>query len=196
MNKALKSIILSFSLITLVNLAFAQQLSTKSKQVKSAYSQLKERPDSKTYQLNYISIFPSDTAQFLRVFAPPDFSQLNDGFDYIEGFFSLAKNHPVAVISKAVDIGKDLKWNADAVNYLQHGIVELGNKYTRLFIQKINSLNPKEQTNLITFLADVENHHAYPEYKQLIRAINDAGEKGLADQFTDAMHKREKQPHD
>jgi hypothetical protein len=65
-----------------------------------------------------------------------------------------------------------------------------------LFIQKINSLSPKEQSNLIAFLADVENHEAYPEYKQLIKAIDDRGQKDLADQFTDAMHKREKQPHD
>ncbi|MBS1524029.1 MAG: hypothetical protein JST19_00180 [Bacteroidetes bacterium] len=193
MNKPLQIILV---LIATANLALPQQLSTKSKQVKSAYIQLKEHPDSKTYQLNYINIFPKDTTQFLSVFNPPGYGQLSDGFDYIEGFFRLAKYHPVAVISKAVDIGKDLKWDADAVNYLQHGIVELGNKFTRLFIQKVNSLSPKEQSNLITFLADVENHAAYPEYKQLIKAINDHGQKDLADQFTDAMQKREKQPHD
>jgi hypothetical protein len=197
MSKALKSIILIFFLIALANLVFAQRLSTKSKEVASAYSQLKMHPDSKSCQLNYINIFPRDTTQFLRVFDPPGYGQLyNDSFDYIKDFFKLSKNYPVAVISKAIDIGKDLRWDADAVNYLQHGIVELGNKYTTLFIQKINSLNPKEQANLIIFLADAENHHAYPEYKQLIGAINDAGQKGLADQFTHAMHKREKQPHD
>jgi hypothetical protein len=73
--------------------------------------------------------------------------------------------------------------------------VELGNKYTTIFVQKLNSLKPVEQSNLIKFLADVENHDAYPEYKQLIKAINDAGQKDLADQFTEAMHKREKQPN-
>ena len=100
------------------------------------------------------------------------------------------------MINKSIDIGKNLRWEADAVGYLQHGIVALGNNYTSLFILKINSLSPEEQSNLISFLADVENHDAYPEYKQLIKSIKVAGRTDLADKFITAMNQREKQHHD
>ncbi len=193
MQKAFLNLTIFLFLIAPADLAFAQQLSTKSKQVLTVYNQLQSCPGSKTCALNYIEVFPDDTAQFLRVFAPADFGQLYKSSDnFIDEFFKLSRYHSVLVINKAIDIGKDLKWDADAVGYLQHGIVALGNRYTRLFILKINSLKPKEQSNLITFLADVENHDAYPEYKKLIKSINDAGRTDLADKFKTAMIQREK----
>ncbi len=197
MRKGLLKLILFLVLITPVSLVFGQQLLAKSKQVQSVYSQFLKNPKSQTCQLNYIEVFPDDTTQFLRVFASADFGQLyQDSYNYIEDFFKLGKYHTVLVINKSIDIGKNLRWEADAVGYLQHGIVALGNKYTSLFILKINSLSPDEQSNLITFLADVENHDAYPEYKQLIKSIKAARRTDLADKFITAMNQREKQHHD
>lgn len=193
----MKKLFISLVLIVLTHAVFAQQLSSKSKEIIAAYNQLKKHPDSKTYQLDYIKVFPSNSTDFLKTFDPEDFSQLySNSYQYIDALVKLTKNYPSAIICKSINIGKNLVWEADATGQIQHELVAMGNSFTPIFIKAIKSLTPKEQAGLITFLADVENHQAYPEYKRLFKSIVHAGDKGLANQFIDAMHKREKQPHD
>jgi hypothetical protein len=195
MNWLRFTIILLFT--SVVDLTYAQQLSSKAKQIISAFAQLKKHPDSKEDQLNYIKIFPENSTEFLQIFDPSDFGQLyDDSYQYIEAFVKLGKYYPIAIIKRSITIGKSLVWQADATGQIQQEIVLMGNTHPAIFIKLVKSLNAKEQIHLITFLADAENYSAYPEYKQLIKSITNAGEKRLAKQFIDAMHKREKQNHD
>lgn len=52
----------------------------------------------------------------------------------------------------------------------------------------------KEISKVIWYLADVENHDAYPEYKQIIENFKKIGETKLARQFEVAREKRMKMP--
>ena len=65
--------------------------------------------------------------------------------------------------------------------------------YPDLFIKKLKNLTTAQQNNLITFLADVENHHAYPHYQQLIDILNQKKETALVTAFIDARTAREKE---
>lgn len=193
----MKKLFAGLIFIVLTHAVFAQQLSSKSKEIVAAYNQLQKQPDSKAYQLDYIKVFPGNSTEFIKTFESEDFSQLyNNSYQYVDAFVNLTKYYSSEIIYKSINIGKNLVWEADATGQIQHEIVGMGNSYTAIFIKAIKSLTPKDQSSLITFLADVENHQAYPEYKRLYKSIAHAGEKDLANHFIDAMHKREKQPHD
>jgi hypothetical protein len=179
------------------NASFCQPLSADSKNVKAAYEELVKHPDSKQKQLAYLKAFPENKKHFLEVFGAADFGQLyKDSHEYITAFFELSKKHPAAVIDKSINIGKDLIWDADAVGDLQHSIVEMGNEHTSTFATKVNALTALQQKNLTKFLADVENHKAYPEYQALIDALNKVHQVKLAGRLIKARTEREKIKHD
>jgi hypothetical protein len=97
------------------------------------------------------------------------------------------------VIGKAINIGKDLKWEADAIGYLQNGIVKMGISQTRIFSEKLNLLPAKQKAHLITFLADEEGIKHDQTYQELINALTKTGEKSLANKLEIARTEREKE---
>ncbi len=172
----------------------AQGLSTESKQIQTAWNELKNDATSKQKQVHYIEAFPKNASQFKAVFDPDNFKELyKDSYQYIETFLSLSKVYPIDVINKSLDIGKELIWEADAAGQIQNGIVELGNEHTRLFANKVKSLTLNQRKHLITFLADVENHKAYTIYQQLIVSLKRINEAELSSQFVKARAVRVKQ---
>ena len=192
----MKTLIICFFLILIFNKGFTQSLSEASKKVKIAFEVLKNHPDSKPKQLAYLKVFPQNKQQFIEIFDPVDFSQLySDSFQYIDAFIALAKDYPTDVIDKSINIGKDLKWEADAIGDLQRSIVKLGNQNIDIFSKEVNALPTIETGHLIAFLADVENHKAYPEYQQLIEALQRIGENKLAAKFIKARAFRERNNH-
>ena len=177
--------------------SLAQPLSRESKKVKLAFDALAKTPKSRQKQLDYLKSFPQDKQQFIAVFDQNDFSELySDSYEYITAFFKLSKYYPQQVMDKSINIGKDLKWNADAVGYLQHHIVILGNQQIKIFSTELRRLPESQVNGLITFLADVENHKAYSEYQQLINTLNQIGAKDLSDKFIKARSKREQEKND
>ncbi|HTK21826.1 MAG TPA: hypothetical protein VL442_20055 [Mucilaginibacter sp.] len=175
------------------NALFAQSLSQTSQKIKTAYEELKRHRAAREKQLAYLKVFPQNKEQFTAIFDPDDFGELySDNFKYIDAFISLAKNYPGEVIDKLINIGKNLKFRADATGQMQHSIVGLGNQYTPLFSKKLKALSIIEVDHLITFLADVENHKAYSEYQQLIESLQKIGENKLAAKFIRARILREK----
>ena len=63
----------------------------------------------------------------------------------------------------------------------------------RTFADLLKRLPLQKQTQLITFLGDVEAHHSYPEYQAVIDSLKRTGEDKLAGRFEEARAKREKQ---
>ena len=188
----MKTIFICLSLL-ISNAVFAQSLSQTSQKIKIAYDELKSDSSSNRKQLAYLTEFPNNSGTFMAVFMPPDFGELySDSYKYIEALIGLAKTYPSKVIKKSLNIGKGLKWEADATGQMQQSIVELGNKNIHIFSQQLNSLPTIEAAHLITFLADVENHKAYPEYQQLIESLQRIGENQLATKFIAARALREK----
>jgi len=174
--------------------SFSQKLSPKSEQVKAAWEALSKQPDSKQLQLAYLKTFPSNKRNFIAVFAPDNFKQLYDNSHvYIESFAGLAKQYPTEVIDKSVNIGKDLKWDADAIGDLQHAIVEMGIGNTVIFSKKLKSLTAIQQSHLAIFLADEEGIKHDRTYQELIDALTKIGEKSLASKFEIARTDREKE---
>lgn len=181
----------------LQNASFCQTLSNDSKKVSAAYEVLEKHPNLKRAQLSYLQAFPGDKSRFLAVFDPENFGQLYSRSDkFIAAFAGLASTFPAEVINKSIKIGKDLIWQADATGYLQHAIVQMGNEHTNIFATKLNALPAQQQNNLAKFLADAENHKAYPEYQALIDALNRIYQTKLAALFVKARAEREKIKHD
>jgi hypothetical protein len=159
MNKFSTIFIYALLLILLPSFVFSQSLSKASLRIKAAWQELNKHPYSKQTQLAYLKVFPQNKQQFVELFDKEDFSQLYSGsYKYITTFIELSKHYPDQVMDKAINIGKELVWDADATGQLQQAIVNLGCENTRIFLNKIKAL-PTSQTNqLIKFLADVESH--------------------------------------
>jgi hypothetical protein len=177
------------------SLCHSQSLIPAEEKIKLAYEKLSADTSSKKLIQDYIFSFPSDTKTFLNVFQSSSFDQLyTTSYIYLTALKNCAEAFPAEVISKCVDIGKNLVWDADAVGDLQKISVSLAGSYPRDFISKFNTLSITEQDSLITFYADVENHRAYHIYQKLIDALTTIGEKNLADKFVKARDERIKRP--
>src|SRR3569833_1397159 len=101
-------------------------------------------------------------------------------FEYLNTFFNAAKDHPAEVIDRAVNIGKDLTYQPDAVKQMQVAIIDLGNQYIKVFAIKVKTLSAHDIDNLFKFMADMDNIKDYAPYKQLIDALDKINEAALA----------------
>ncbi|MBK7852245.1 MAG: hypothetical protein IPJ66_14250 [Bacteroidetes bacterium] len=161
--------------------------------MKIAFEKLKADSSNKKLQSEYITAFPSDTKTFLNVFQTEKFDQLyNDSEKYLDALVQCAIYYPKEVISKCVDLGKNLIWDADAVGQLQRMTVDLAVKNPNTFLAKYKTLNTKEQTSLINFLADVENHDAYKEYQDIIDKMQIIGQTEISNKLELARTERKK----
>jgi len=162
--------------------------------LRGALAELERTPGDRTAQIRYLEAFPSTYKEYLLLF---DLGQpLYDGHEYVESLSSLATRHEQMVGSLLVSLSKDAHYDADAPSYLQHATCAFAGEHTKTFLTLLKQLPPHKQANLITFLADVENHSAYPEYQVVIDRLKALGEVMLAKKLEDARAEREKQPHD
>ena len=188
--------------------AFAQhhtpsKLSATSLKVQRAYQSLMSDRQSIHLQELYVRSFPNDYNTFARVFDPPDFGELYDSsYEYIFILDSIAEHHPIEVCNKIISLAKDgeryLKQSgfiADAPAELQMITISFAVKYPDLFIKSMNRLSATQKDSLATFLADVENHAAYPEYEQFISILKDKEQSELQGLFIRAKKARMKYRH-
>lgn len=167
---------LTFSVVS-----FAQNLLPEASRVKEAYEKLFKDPFRQDFRKAYVMSFPSNSKIFLKVFHPKSFDQLYSvSYEYVDALQRCAASYPKEGISKCVDIGKELIWDADAVSFLQKASVTLAAKYPTVFVEKYNTLHDDEKNKLITFYADVENHPAYTEYQELIDSMKKVGSNSIA----------------
>ena len=168
-------------------------VSTKATNLERALTQLQGTPDDPAVQRRYLEAFPHTYKEYLQLFEPRQ--PLYDGHDYVDAISSLAKNHGLAVGKLLVNLSKEAHYDADAPSYLQSATCKYGSRYTARFLALLKKLPPSEQANLVTFLADVENHQAYTEYEILIAHSKALGEIALAKKFEFARAVREKRSH-
>lgn len=172
-------------------------LSPEAQELKGLLSSLKNSPRDKTAQLRYLQKFPKDMASFRRLFDQPDFSELyREEADYVFALRDLAGDHPAAVGQILVGLGKDASAGPDALSDLQQVIAEYAINHTTVFAKLLKECSAKEAADLIRYLADVENHAAYPEYPQIIANLHKANEAKLAQQFEAAKSERMKRKGD
>jgi hypothetical protein len=133
---------------------YSQALIPAAAKVKVAYEKLSADINSEKLQQDYIIAFPSDAKTFLSVFFDTvKFEQLySSSYYYLSEFEKCAAIFPIEAISKCVDIGKNLVWDADAVGDLQYISVYLATAHLQIFISKFKTLNKTEQDSLIAFM--------------------------------------------
>jgi len=169
-------------------------VSVKATILRRALMELRATPDDRVAQIRYLEAFPKTYKEYRWFF---DLGQpLYDGHVYVDPISALAKNHERTVGNILVNLSKDAHYEADAPSYLQEATCRYAGEHTKTFLTLLNQLPRDRQNNLITFLADVENHRAYPEYQIVIDHLKVLGEDMLAKKFELARSKREKQPHD
>lgn len=184
---------LVFCLVLLVNYSFGQSLNPEATRVKTVFDKLTASPKDKQLQAVYIASFSANSKSFLSVFNPISFDQLYNGsVTYIDTLYQCSFSFSKEVISKCVDIGKNLVWDADAVGYLQDISVRLASTQTKIFVAKYKSLTDGDKSSLFKFYADVENFDGYPEYQDLIDKLNALHQNEIAKKFEIARTKRKK----
>jgi len=169
-----------------------RQLSSRARDLIQALATLQTRPADFQAQEHYLDTFPHDYKEFLRLFNDVD-HELYDGHEYIDALFLAGTKHETELGKLLVGLAKDAHYEADAPSYLQHLTSVYAGRHATTFVGLFGQLPPQRQTQLITFLADVENHGSYPEYQAIIDALKQIGEDNLAIRFEKARTKREKQ---
>lgn len=194
--KTVRATCLSFLLLVTPALSIRAQekrLSPEGRKLTDALVELQKSPGDPAAQERYLKAFPNDFKTFLELF---DLDQeLYDGHEYIDVLPSLAKKHEVELGTLLVQLSKGAHWDADAPNYLQFVTTVYAGQHTKTFVSLINPLPPKDQANLITFLADKENHVGYKEYQDIIDRLNSIGQDRLAKKFVVAREKRMRRFH-
>jgi len=172
----------------------APPLSAESRRVQQAYEALQAQPGSKAARLQYLQAFPASKAEFLRIFNSFDGSQLYEtSFEHIGALKRVAGTYPHQVLRKCFAIGKSLRWDADAVGDLQSTTVQLGGIHPQAFAAEARRLSAPERLSLFCFLADAENHRAYPEYVALMKSLSQTGAADLAGSLQQAKERRQRQ---
>jgi len=163
-------------------------------QLTQALAQLQKAPDDRKVQERSLDAFPQTYKSFLELF---DLNHpLYDGHEYVETLYSLAGSHELEVGRLLVQLSKDAHCDGDAPSYLQNATATFGSQHTKTFLALLELLPVGKQANLITFLADVENHQAYSEYQLIIDHLKALDERSFARKFEAARAKRSRRPHD
>ncbi|HTI59866.1 hypothetical protein [Mucilaginibacter sp.] len=194
MNTLLKTCVTSLlALFVCTNICFAQAPPQAAMKLKATYIQLKIYPGSKPKKLAYLKSFPGNKQQFAEIFQNGPLH--SEYVEYLDFFISMARDFPAEVVDKAVDIGKDMTYDAGVGKQMQLAIVQLGVQHPKEFAAKVKALPGRDIDNLTKFLADAEDHKKYTEYQALIDVLDKINEVQLADKLIDARVRREKEKH-
>ncbi len=93
--------------------------------LKQAYYNL-ETENSRKNQENYLKAFPDNFSEFNAMFGFDEKPAplYNESYDYIQKIFHLDKISKEEKFNKWINISVNGKWDADAVNYFQYGLIE------------------------------------------------------------------------
>ena len=170
-----------------------KKLSPRAQELTDALAALKNNPSDGAVQERYLKVFPQHYEEFMDLFDLD--RELCDGHDFIFPLSSLGKEHEKELGKLLVGLAKDAHYEADALSYLQHVTAVYGGQHPEVFAELLKQLPSPKQKQLISYLADVENHSAYHEYQEIIDRLKSIGEGQLALRFEKARTKREKEPH-
>src|ERR1700733_2529558 len=133
--------LLTFVFLLFFKFLISQALIPEAAKIKAIYVKLAADTGNRVLQESYITAFPSNAKSFLKVFQTKTFDQLYEDYDkYLDLLDYCSLAFPGRVLSKCINVGKDLVWDADAVGQLQHMCVLLSGKYIRIFITDYKKL--------------------------------------------------------
>ena len=150
------------------------------------------------FQLEYISIFPDNFKKFTETFGYFPKRKVKNLYhkshEHISALVEVSKKQPEKVMDLMLNIAVDGTWDADAVSHLQHSLVKLIKDRMDIFLSSFSKIEKEKQNTVIRFLADVENHHVYYDYKAILNMLKKQN-KSLYDEFLAAKNKRMKHKH-
>lgn len=160
--------------------------------LKTAFTNLKATPNSRTAQHHYLKAFPHSYKRFQAYFGPGGALVDGNECDYIFALSALQKHHVAEVGSLLVQLSKDAEYEGNAPSCLHTVMANYGSRYTKRFAGLLHQLSAQERAQLINFLADVESAH-YPEYLNIIQNLKGLQETDLVKEFQQAQAERSKQ---
>ncbi len=176
----------------------AQELSASATLLENKLNELKLNPSDIDLWEQYLSLFPSDKDNFIKLFNPEDFSELyENSFDFIFIFQKAPKSLDSQVIGAIFNIIKNgAPGCCDAWSALHSVLSEeyVTNHYST-FMTLLKGLSNKERRNIITFLADKEAIKTVKSYQKIIDDLRIQNEELLAEEFEEARVKRIAQAH-
>jgi len=156
--------------------------------------QIAEATPTQSTEMAYLNAFPATFPKFKFTFyGETGVGELYDkAEEHLTLLEKLSKKHPTKVISIWLNVATYGEWDADAIGILQHQLANYAAYNTKQFAEAILSRPLKQRLSIIKFLADVENHSAYEEYKMTVENLKVLGFKELSKQFSRAKEEREK----
>jgi len=170
-----------------------KQRSPRARELTQALAALRSSPNDSAAQERYLKTFPHDYREFLNLFDLDH--ELYDSHDFVDALSLAGKDHEAELGNLLVGLAKDAHYDSHAPSYLQYITAVYAGQHPKTFTVLLKQLPIQKQTQLITFLADVEARYSYPEYQAIIDGLKRIGEDKLAIRFEEARTKREKQPH-
>ena len=169
-------------------------LSPQAQELADALAALRSNPNDSAVQERYLRAFPHQYTGFMNFF--DTYHELSsNSHDYIGALPSLGKGHDIELGKLLVGLAKDAHYEADALSDLQQVTAAYGGEHPTTLARLLKQLPLPKQNQLITYLADVENHSAYREYQRIIDQLKGIGEGQLAARIEEARTKREMEPH-
>ncbi len=158
-----------------------------------------ESTQRKADEMKYLNAFPKTFEDFKFIFYGKNLDELDELYDehieHLNLLEKLSQKYPQQVLSIWLSVATNGKWEADAIGILQHQLITYAASHTKEFAEGILKKAQEQQLSIITFLADVENHASYDEYKRTQANLNKLGYRELFEEFNKAKQEREKQPH-
>jgi len=157
--------------------------------------QIAEATPTQSTEMAYLNAFPATFQKFKFTFyGETGLGELYDKHqDHLMLLEKLSKKYPTKVLSIWLNVATYGEWDADAIGILQDQLISYAANNTKKFAEAILSKPLKQRLSIIKFLADVENHSAYEEYKKTVENLKVLGLKELSKQFLKAKEERKKQ---
>ena len=187
--------VLALFLMTLSSSAAAVQSlhhASNAEKLKTAFTNLKAMPNSRSAQHHYLKVFPRTYKKFQAYFGTGGALADGNECDYIFALSAVQGHHVVEVGSLLVQLSKDAEYEGNAPSCLHNVMANYGSHFTKSFAVFLHQLSPQERGQLINFLADVESAH-YPEYQAIIQNLKGLQEIDLAKEFQQAQAEHAKQ---
>ncbi len=103
----------------------------------------------KIYQEHFFNLFPNTHSELVKIYGYNPTSNNCNLYDsgmvhIIQTFFNLKYIPDSLLIERLIDLSIGASWEADAVNYVQHGMIEQMETTPELFLQKLDKRNDNE----------------------------------------------------
>jgi hypothetical protein len=150
-----------------------------------------ENPSEKN-ELAYLEAFPDTFDKFYFTFyGKKCCEELYDThMEHINLLQSLSIKYPEKVLDIWLNVSTNGHWDADAVGFLQDQLAHYAANNTENFAKALNRRSPNDRTSIIRFLADVENHLSYDDYRITSENLNKLGFKNLHTEFEKEKSRR------